>query len=284
MATVIGQDLEQREDGLFRIARRVAPDRVISTVDPEARHGHKTAARSFDGYKGHIAIEPDSEIIVQTEVTPGNTADGAVTEALLSDVLSNSAETNRAAGAEAYGDSAYGTAEVVERLEAAGIEANVKVQAPPAPTGMYSKEQFAIDTEGRTVRCPAGHVVAIAPTQDGGGLARFGSRCADCPLRAHCTGSKDGRTIRVHPREATLKRSRDAQKAPGWKAKYSSTRPKVERKLAHLMSRRHGGRRARVRGCTRVRHDFALLAAAANLNRMAVLGVRHDGARWQRAG
>jgi hypothetical protein len=28
-----------------------APDRVISTVDPEARHGHKTAARGFDGYK-----------------------------------------------------------------------------------------------------------------------------------------------------------------------------------------------------------------------------------------
>jgi hypothetical protein len=53
VATVVGQDLEQREDGTFRIARRVAKDRVISTVDPEARHGHKTSARGFDGYKGH---------------------------------------------------------------------------------------------------------------------------------------------------------------------------------------------------------------------------------------
>jgi hypothetical protein len=36
---------------------------VISTVDPDARHGHKTSARGFDGYKGHAALDPDSEII-----------------------------------------------------------------------------------------------------------------------------------------------------------------------------------------------------------------------------
>ena len=69
VATVVGQDLEQRADGLFRIARRVAPDRVISTVDPEARHGHKTSARGFDGYKGHVSIDPDSELVVATDVT-----------------------------------------------------------------------------------------------------------------------------------------------------------------------------------------------------------------------
>lgn len=56
VAAVVGQDLEQREDGIFRIARRVARDRIISTVDPEARHGHKTSARSFDGYKEHIVL------------------------------------------------------------------------------------------------------------------------------------------------------------------------------------------------------------------------------------
>jgi hypothetical protein len=87
VATVVGQDLEQRDDGMFRIARRVAKDRVISTVDPEARHGHKTAARGFDGYKGHIAIDPDSEIITATTVTAGNVADGNVAEALVADVL-----------------------------------------------------------------------------------------------------------------------------------------------------------------------------------------------------
>ena len=87
VATVVGQDLEQPGDGVFRIARRVAKDRIISTVDPEARHGHKTSARGFDGYKGHISIDPDSEIIVATEVTAGNVADGAAAENLLAEVL-----------------------------------------------------------------------------------------------------------------------------------------------------------------------------------------------------
>jgi hypothetical protein len=60
LATVVGQDLDE-VDGVFRIARRVARDRVISTVDPDARHGHKTSVRGFDGYKGHLAADPDSE-------------------------------------------------------------------------------------------------------------------------------------------------------------------------------------------------------------------------------
>lgn len=280
VATVVGQDLEQREDGIFRIARRVAPDRVISTVDLEARHGHKTAARSFDGYKGHIAVDPDSEVIVQTEVTPGNSGDAEATEKLLADVLHREPEVNKAAGVEAYGDASYGTADNVEKLEAAGIEANVKVQAPSAAKGKYSKEQFAIDLEGKTVRCPAGHAVPITASKDGGGVVMFGALCAGCPLREKCTGSKDGRSITIHPKEGTLQKARERQRSPEWKEKYRSTRPKVERKFGHMMSRRHGGRRARVRGCGRVRQDFALLGAAINLKRLAALGVRHTAAGW----
>src|SRR5208337_3165491 len=87
LATVVGQDLEQTENGTFRIARRVAPDRMISTVDPEARHGHKTEARGFDGYKGHVAIDPDSEIITAAEVTAANVGDGSVAKELLADVI-----------------------------------------------------------------------------------------------------------------------------------------------------------------------------------------------------
>jgi hypothetical protein len=87
LATVTGQDLDQDAAGVFKIARRVAPDRVISTVDPDARHGHKTSARGFDGYKGHIAADPDSEIITATGVTPGNSGDAEAAEDLLADTL-----------------------------------------------------------------------------------------------------------------------------------------------------------------------------------------------------
>jgi hypothetical protein len=94
LATVLGQDLESAQDGTFRIARRVAPDRVISTVDPQARHGHKTAARGFDGYKGHIAVDPDSETITDTVVTPGNAGDGSVAAELIDDLV-DSADKRR---------------------------------------------------------------------------------------------------------------------------------------------------------------------------------------------
>ena len=78
LATVTGQDLEEDAGGVFRIARRVAPDRVISTVDPGARHGRKTSARGFDGYKGHVAVDPDCEVITAAFVTPGNRGDAEV--------------------------------------------------------------------------------------------------------------------------------------------------------------------------------------------------------------
>jgi hypothetical protein len=53
LALVAGQDVEPGErPGSWRIARRVAPDRVISTVDPQARHTRKTSAAKRDGDKG----------------------------------------------------------------------------------------------------------------------------------------------------------------------------------------------------------------------------------------
>ena len=130
------------------------------------------------------------------------------------------------------------------------------------------------------MRCPAGVLVKIRVRPDGGGIALFTTSCAGCALRSRCTDSKEGRGIRIHPKEATLQRSRARQRSATWKAQYRATRPKVERKLAHLVFRKHGGRRARMRGCERNRHDFALLGAAHNLKRLAKLGVHFNGSAW----
>jgi hypothetical protein len=270
LATVLGQDLETAEDGRFRIARRVAPDRVISTVDPEARHGHKTAARGFDGYKGHIAIDPDSEIITATDVTAGNAGDASAAEALLHDVLPTVEDTNEQV--EVYGDASYGTADLVEKLQGASIEPNVKVQAPAARGDFFAQDEFIIDTGAKTVTCPNGVLVQLRARKDGTSHADFGTHCEACPLRTQCTDSKSGRGINVHPKHDTLHRERERQKSPEWKQRYRATRPKVERKFAHMMRRKHGGRRSRVRGRLRVAHDFALLAAVTNFLRLTKLG------------
>jgi len=302
VATVVGQDVEPTEDGRFRIARRVAPDRVISTVDPETRHGHKTAARGFDGYKGHIALDPDSEIITSTTVTASNVADGAVAKELLEESLPSvaplkkgsvnacegepdapaaMATSTRAEGTraplsepiEVYGDASYGTAEVLTHLEEKGASAKVKVQAPSMHEGLFSKDAFRIDLANNTVTCPNERLVSIRRSKDGSGMAEFGPACKACPLAPSCTTSKRGRTIRLHKHERQLLQERANQKNPAWRASYKATRPKVERKLAHLMHRRHGGRRARVRGTERIAQDFAMRSAAVNLNRLAILGL-----------
>ena len=83
LGLVAGQDVEAGEDGMFRIARKVARDRLISTVDVEARHGHKSRARTFDGYKSHFGVDPDDELITNVAVTAANTADREVIDELL---------------------------------------------------------------------------------------------------------------------------------------------------------------------------------------------------------
>jgi Transposase DDE domain/Transposase domain (DUF772) len=289
LATVIGQDIEETADGRFVIAQGVAPDRVISVVDPQARHGHKSNARGFDGYKGHVAIDPDSEVITAAEVGAANAGDGAMAATLLADLPTGSAAdpTQPAAAAQpppiVYGDAAYGTGALLADLDQRGITAMTRVAAPTAPAGHFTKQQFRIDLDQHTVTCPARLSVPIIPARHGGGVARFGRACQVCPFQESCTSSRAGRTITIHPHEPRLQAARGRQRDPAWRADYRAHRPTVERKLAHLLRRRHGGRRARVRGRLRVAQDWRLLAAAVNLARFAALGIGYRPGGWTAA-
>jgi IS5 family transposase len=250
---------------------------VISTVDPDARHGHKTQAHGFDGYKGHVAVDPDSEIITDTIVTAGNAGDASVATNLIDDLLD---DDNRADDAKVYGDSAYGTGEFQQRLDDEHIDSGCRTQPPSAPAGKFGKDRFDTNVINNTVTCPAGVTVTIRPSADGGGIAYFAEHCSGCSRRGECTDAAGGRTIRVGEFEAALVRARQRQTDPDWQADYRANRPKVERKLGHLMRRRHGGRRARVRGRPKVDADFNLLAGAANLARLATLGLRSTTTGW----
>lgn len=85
LALVAGQDVEPAEDsdgtdgtdGRWRIARNVAPDRMISTVDTEARHAHKSRHKRQDGFKAHIIVEPDTGLITTARMTKTNGTEGS---------------------------------------------------------------------------------------------------------------------------------------------------------------------------------------------------------------
>src|SRR4051812_37981931 len=196
LATVVGQDLDEGADGVFRIARRVAKDRVISTVDPQARHGHKTTARGFDGYKGHVGIDPDSEIITGTTATAGNVGDAEAAIDLLADDLPtkpagddrDDLDPGDDAGAggmdaatadddqlEVYGDAAYGAGDLQERFEDSNVANRCKVQpASPPAGGLFSKDDFDVDLQAGSGGGPAGPPGPVPPPRGGGGGARVG--------------------------------------------------------------------------------------------------------------
>ncbi|MGH3995169.1 MAG: transposase, partial [Pseudonocardiaceae bacterium] len=228
LATVVGQDVDHGPDDLFRIARRTAKDRVISTVDTDARHGHKSSSGGFDGYKGHIAIDPDSEIITAASVGAANEGDGESMPELLGDLAEqqqratddeqdqqSSRDGDENSVPVVYGDSAYGSGKSLALLEEMGAVPMTKVQMPTAPEGHFTKDHFKIDLEVQMVTCPNDVTVSLTPMSSGA-QARFRAACASCPLRSQCTESPHGRIVTVGPHEALLAAARERQKDPAW--------------------------------------------------------------------
>jgi hypothetical protein len=274
LALVAGQDVAEGDDGVFRIVRGVAPDRVISTVDVEARHGHKSRNRRFDGYKAHLSIDPDSELIDEIVATAANAPDRDAVSDLLAD------HANAVDKPVVLGDSAYADGATRQRLDDAGFEVVAKCPPVRNSTGGFSKQRFDIDLDDGTVSCPAGHTVAIRPSPRGGGKASFKAHCKHCPLRDQCTPSRRGRSIAIHRQEPLLQRARADQTSDEWINAYRADRPKVERKISHLVRRAWGGRKARTRGRRRIATDLDTRAAAINWARLAALGLSHGPDGW----
>jgi IS5 family transposase len=267
LALIAGQDVEPGdEEGTWRIAERVAPDRVISTVDPESRHMHKSRSEYRDGYKAHVAVEPDTGIITNSALTPANAGDGPTGIALLD---------GEEPGLEVYADSAYGSGDVRVELRRRGHDTLIK----PIPLrnhipGGFTRDDFAIDHRARTATCPAGHTVAISAS----GTATFGTRCTDCALRSRCTTARDGKALKVSDNDHELVYARRAWTDSVFQAHYRRHRPMVERAIAWLVA--NGNRRVRYRGLQRNQQWLATRAAALNLRRLVNLGLNHNGATW----
>lgn len=274
LALVAGQDVAEGDDGVFRIVKGVAKDRVISTVDPEARHGHKSKNRRFDGYKSHVSVDPDSELIDEVVATPANTSDREAVEDLLAPVADQEDKPD------VVGDSAYADGDTRARLGDEGFEVVAKVPPVRNSTGGFPKDRFAVDLQAGTVTCPAEVTVTIRARANGGGTASFAPHCQTCPLRQNCTTSARGRTVTIHPHEGILRDARAEQATPGWVERYRDDRPVVERKIAHLVRRLWGGRKARCRGLERVATDLDTRAGAVNWARLAALGLTFGDGGW----
>jgi IS5 family transposase len=268
LALVAGQDVEPGdEEGTWRIARRVAPDRVISTVDPEARHMHKSVSEYRDGYKAHLAVEPETGLITAAALTPANAADGPAGVELL---------LGEAPGLVVLADAAYGSGEVRAALRVAEHDQAIKaIPLRRAVPGGFDRDDFIIDHTARTARCPAGHTVSITTK----GNAVFGRHCnSGCPLHDRCTTAKRGRTLRIGEHDTELVEARRAWRDGDFAQDYRRFRPMVERSIAWLVTR--GQRRVRYRGVERNQHGLSTRIAAINLRRLVNLGLTRAPTGW----
>jgi len=280
LALVAGQDVEPAEgsdgtDGRWRIARRVAEDRVISVNDPQARHTRKSQDRR-DGYRAHVAADPETGIITGEQLTAASgeeNSDPAVAGQFVS--------AQAAAGGPAlewYGDPAYGTGELRAAVSAAGHTAVIK----PGPLrqaveGGFTTDDFTIDQTAGTATCPAGLTRPITA----GRSVTFGAACRTCPLRARCTTAKHGRTLRLHPQDAILRAARATWAAqPALREDYRHYRPSIERVISQVASR--GGRRLKLRYRGTARNNAWLKdrTAALNLRNLLHRGLTHHQGAW----
>jgi hypothetical protein len=299
LALVAGQDVEPAEDsdgtdGRWRIARKVAPDRVISTVDRQARHTRKSKSRRRDGFRGHVAAEPESGLITDCEMTMaagedstdaengvkmaardrfrGDAEPGTGAEA---GTGAERADGQHAGGLEVYGDSAYGTGEARAAYRDGGHDTVIKPgPLRPAVPGGFTADDFTVDEQGGTVTCPAGVTRPMSRTR----CVTFGAACAGCPLRQRCTTAKDGRSMTIHPHEGLLRAARARARTEAFRNAHP-TRSAIERIIAWTATQ--NGHRIRLRYIGAARNDAWLhtRCAALNLRTLLKAGLaRRDGA------
>jgi len=198
--------------------------------------------------KGHIAIDPDAEIVAATVVSAGNPADAASAGDLLprtclprtcltrarppwtsclpcrptpepnQGIETTEATSNASAITQAsltlYGEATYGAGALLADLEAAG--ADILCKGPPAARAgrALTQGRFKIETAAGSVTCPGGVTAPRRPVKAGGGTAAFVAACRGCPLAAQCTTSAPLRRFTIGRYEAALARARTTQAVP----------------------------------------------------------------------
>ncbi|MFC1925940.1 IS1182 family transposase [Chloroflexota bacterium] len=254
-------------------------DRMVSPSDPDARMGRKDS-KKWTGYKGHVVVEEDSDIITAIETTPANKDDGSQ----LKPLLKQQEEAHDIRPEQLSADRAYGSGDNLETLADKEIIGYISLIERTNPTGMdlFKREDFIYDPVDNTMTCPSGCVakckgreMVFRKKQRRKGFIFYfnGKLCANCQLKPLCftgdskTSAYKGRSVRVNHWEPYYQQMKARMESEEGKAAYRN-RYKIERKIADLV-RYCGMRRSRYRGLERTKIHTLLAATVSNVKRMA---------------
>ena len=259
MATItqiITQDTEPDPEGGpggRRLKQHVASDRRISLEDKDMRHGRKSSATTFNGFKEHCAVDLDSKVIREVVVCPANEPEHEAVELL--------AETLEQAPGLLQLDIDLGY--MASPRIAQWVEQGVDILARPWPQvrPLFTKNDFTLDFGGKQVTCPGGQTVPMVP----GKQVQFPAvACDACALRAQWTKATrgQGRSLSIREDEQFQQKLRAKMKTPRGRAALRK-RTAVEHTIAHQLA--HQGRRARYKGVRKNQFDGRRHAAVSNL-------------------
>ena len=269
---LLAQDIERKDDGP-EIKQGVAKDRIVSVHDPEMRHGHKSSKGRFDGHKGAVMTDSQSQLIAAVDTGAGNAHDGDTGLPL----VEQSEENTGLPVADTTGDCAYGDGETRRQFREAQREMTAPVPSPPR-SGRLPKTSFRIGRKHDRVRCPAGCTTrqyswVKLPANRAGRRYRAKrfvfphERCAACPLKTSCIGERDGpRTITLHPKKSVMQRARRHQQSNAFR-QAKRRRQVVEHRIARLRQLRV--RQARYIGRAKTLFQLLMAATVANLTLVA---------------
>ena len=263
---LVAQDTEPDPDGGpggRRIKQHVAHDRRITIEDQAMRHGRKSSAKTFNGFKEHLLLDLDSKVTREVVVRPANEPEHEVVDLL-------AAELERPPGLWQLDiDLGYMASPRIGQW----AEQGVYIIARPWPCGgpLFTKHDFTFDFVHGTVTCPGGQSVPMTP----GRTAQFPARACDpCPQRAQCTTAKlgQGRTLTIREDEPFQQHLRAKLRTKRGRAALRK-RTAVEHAIAHQLA--HQGRRARYKGVRKNQFDGRRHAAVSNLQVAARYAEEH---------
>ena len=240
---------------------------VLSTTDPDAAVVRQGKREPRPRYKHHRAVDDAHGVVTAVTTTSGD-AD----EAKLLSPLVDQHERNTGCEADTVvADSRYGTIE--NQLECAdrGVHGHMaslegKHRGSGRRAHIFDESMFVFDASSNTYTCPAGNRMRprrLHSQRHSWDYVTARGVCASCPLRAQCTQSKTGRSIKRHVRQDQIDAAR--RRADSVLAK----RDRVRRK--HLMegsfaqgANNHHLKRSRWRRLWRQRIQDWLIASVQN--------------------
>ena len=255
-------------------------DKIVSIVDPDARVAYKSHGNAKVGYKDHIIVDEDSEIIISSVQTPFNVND----EKKLEDLVEKAETIFGLKPKEISADKAYGTIKNRAFLKDREIVCNINFYEDSLKERTsFGVRVFIIADDAKSITCPNGittkeYNVTFDKTKDME-LRTFkfsNEDCARCPLREACIDKNKSGKIRSKHKILRVTNRHDAMYQDLKRTETNefkiamNKRYIVERRFATLV-RNHGLRRCRYRKLPRAIIHITLANTACNIIRMIKL-------------